>query len=71
MKMTFFNFLLICTFKGQNLADKLTNLAENLEKKLNPMEFMELFYSKSGRRAACEAGLLFQTGCSDRDLQVT
>ena len=30
--MTFLKLFLICTFKDPNLAEKLTNLAENLKK---------------------------------------
>ena len=38
---------LICTFKNPNLAEKLTNLMENLNKKLISTEFMEFIFSKS------------------------
>ena len=45
MKMTFLKLFLICTFKDPNLAEKFTNLAENLKKSLTL--FMEFVYSKS------------------------
>ena len=47
MKMTFLKLFLICTFIDPNLAEKITNLAENLKKKLNSMEFMEFVFSRS------------------------
>ena len=41
--MTFLKLFLICMFKEPNLAEKRTNLAENLFLKLNSTEFTELF----------------------------
>ena len=43
MKMTFFKVFLIETVKDKNSAGKFTNLAENLEKKLNFTEPNILF----------------------------
>ena len=45
--MIFLKLFLICTFKDQNLAENLTNLAENLFLKLNSAEFVELVFSMS------------------------
>ena len=47
MKKIFLKLFLICTFKDPNLAGNLTNLSENLFKKLNSAEFMEFVFSKS------------------------
>ena len=44
MEIKFLKLFLICTFKDPNLAEKLTNLAENLFKKLNSTEFMEFVF---------------------------
>ena len=45
--MIFLKLFLTCTFKDINLAENLTNLAENLFFKLNYAEFMEFVFSKS------------------------
>ena len=47
MKMTFLEVFLNCMFKDPKLAEKWTNLAENLNKQLNLAEFMEFVFFKS------------------------
>ena len=44
MKMTLLKLFLICTFKDPNLADKLTNLVENLFKKFTPRSSWSSFF---------------------------